>query len=429
MNTRHNRWMGGAAAALAAALTLASPAAHAAAQQRMLIPEGTVLTVRTESTINSNSARVGQTFRTRTTEPLRVEGYTALPQGTVVEGVVTQVRPATRAESGIVAVEFNRMMLPGGQSVPMLAKLTSTDANERRQIESQADPRVVLVGGRSGVGAVVAGVGNNDSGDPLSNVLGALGSIFSNGSDVNVPPGTMLAVQLERGLDLSVNGSPTYGNDEYTLYTSSQMIRAAQQALRDRSYYRGAMSGTLDDATQRALFEFQNDNRIMATGNLDARTAMALGLDLSAYNGRSGGQNDYLGGRGYGRGGAYGYLSTSDASNLRRGAQSLVADWRSYLGIQNNGRLDQRRDYRSSDLAVYFALSGFADNAGLYEQMVRSGGSQDGMAAATQALATAARRVDDALRDASAPARITQSWQNVRDDLTRFEGGSGRNYR
>jgi hypothetical protein len=328
-----------------------------------------------------------------------------------------------------VAVEFNRMTLPNGQSIPILAKLTSTDANERRQIESQADARVVLVGGRAGVGAVVAGVGNTDSADPLSNVLGALGSLFSTGSDVNVPPGTMLAVQLERGLNLSVSGTPTYGTDEYTLYTSTQLVRAAQQALRDRSYYRGAVNGTLDDATQRALFEFQTDNRIMATGNLDARTAQALGLpiDASSGYGRNGGTLDYGGNaRGYGN---RGYLSAADASTLRRNAQNLVAQWRTYLGIQNNGRFDARRDYRAEDLEAYFALSGFADNASLYEQMARSGGSPDGMAAASGALSTAAHRVDEALRSASAPARFTGVWQSLRSDLTQFENGSAGYYR
>ena len=39
---------------------------------------------------------------------------------------------------------------------------------------------------------------------------------------------------------------------------------------------------------------------------------------------------------------------------------------------------------RRADLEAYFALSGFADNAGLYEQMVRSGGSQDVMAAISE---------------------------------------------
>lgn len=404
MATLRNRWLGGTAMALlAAGLTLAPP--PSAAQQRMLIPEGTVLTVRTEGTINSSAARVGQTFRTTMAEPLRVEGYTVFPQGSVIQGVVTQVRPASRSESGIVGVEFNRLTLPTGRTISIQGKLTSMDPAERRQIDAQADPRVVFVGGRAGVGAAIAGIGANDLDNPVAGVLGALGSLFSTGADVNVPPGTMLAVQLERALYVTSTGTPSYGSvlDEYSLYTSAQMIRAAQQALRQRDYYRGSVDGQLDEETQRALFEFQSDNGIMPTGNLDARTAQALGLSL-------------------GTGSAYGYMTAETAAAMRRSAQSLVGQWRGYLGVQGNGRFAAGRDYRAAELEAYFALSAFADNASLYEQMVRNGGSGDGLAAATEALSASARRVDDALRGASAPARFTSQWQQIRGDLGQYDG-------
>ena len=380
-------------------------APHLAAQQRMLIPEGTVLTVRTEAALSSTSAQVGQTFRTTLTEPLRMEGgYTVLPAGSVIQGVVTVARPATSHESGIIGVEFNRLTLPNSRSIAIDGKLTSTDPSERRQIESQADSRVVFVGGRRGVGAAIAGIGTTDSGDPVSGVLGAIGSLLSNGTDVNVPPGTTLAVQLLRGLNVSVTGTRTSANpttDAFTLYTSTEMIRLAQQALKQKDYYRGVIDGQLNDETQRALFEFQIDNRIIATGNLDGRTAQALGLSATASSGSA--------------------LSPEEAALMRRNAQSLVGQWRSYIGVATTGRLDPRRSYRAADLEAYFALSGFADNASLYEQMVRLSGNADGVAAASQALSASARRVDEALRAASAPARMTGVWESIRDDLAVFD--------
>jgi hypothetical protein len=272
-------------------------------------------------------------------------------------------------------------------------KLTSTDPEERRQIDAQADPRVVLVGGRRGVGSAIAGIGA--TGDPVAGVLGALGSILSKGSDVSVPSGTTMAVQLERGLTLVATGTVTTNNSS-ELYTSAEMIRAAQQALRGRDYYRGSVNGQLNDATQRALFEFQIDTGILATGNLDGRTALALGLSTT---------------------GTSSALDPAEAALMRRNAQSAVGRWRDYIGVATNGRLDPRRSYQAAELELYFALSGFADNASLYEQMVRLSGNAEGVSAAGEALVASAERVDRAFQGVSAPARVTTAWQSLRDGL------------
>jgi peptidoglycan hydrolase-like protein with peptidoglycan-binding domain len=383
--------------ALVWAALLASAPLPVLAQQRVLLPEGTVLTVRTEAGLNSSAVQVGQTFNTLISEPVTVEGYSLLPAGTRIQGQVSVVRPATSQNSGIIGIEFNQLTLPNGRAVTIDGKLTSTDPAERRQIETQADPRVVLVGGRRGVGAAIAGIGA--TGDPVSGVLGALGSILSKGADVNVPAGTTMAVQLERGLTLVSTGNVSTSNSSanaFTLYTSAEMIRAAQQALRDQDYYRGPMDGRLSDATQRALFEYQIDNRIIATGNLDGRTALALGLSLT------------------GTGSA---LAPAEAALVRRNAQTVVGRWREHLGVNAAGRLDPRRSYQPRELELYFALSGFADNASLYEQMVRLSGNAEGVTAASEALVASAERVDQALRGVSAPARITSMWQAVRDEL------------
>src|SRR3954452_16523276 len=116
--------------------------------------------------------------------------------------------------------------------------------------------------------------------------------------------------------------------------------------LAQRNYYRGAASGRLDEATRRALFQFQIDQRLSATGNLDGRTAESLGMNLS--NGLSGAA-----------------LSADEASNVRRDAQALTARYRTELGITGPGRLDPRRSYAQGDLDLWFALSAFEDNTAL----------------------------------------------------------------
>jgi hypothetical protein len=376
------------------------------AQSRVVLPEGSVIIVRTTVPLQSNAVRVGQTFETTVADTVRADNYTVIPAGSRIRGVVTFAQPADRQRSGVIEVNFDRLTLADGTVYPLSGKLTSTDAAERRQIDTDANARVVLVGGRGGVGAAIAGAGSENS--PSSGILAALGTLLSQARDVSVPAGTPLAVQLEQGLVLSRRGSMR-APDAYTIYTEADRIRGAQQALARQSYYRGAATGNLDVATRRALFQFQVDRGITATGNLDGRTAQALGIssawDASGTSGASGGA----------------VLSPDEASQVRRTAQTLVGGYRQDLSVSTTGRLDARRSYRATDVELWFALSAFADNASLYEQLVRVSGNVEGSASAGTALVGAARRVDAAMQRAGASAQVQNAWMSVRSQLARLD--------
>jgi peptidoglycan hydrolase-like protein with peptidoglycan-binding domain len=370
------------------------------AQTRIVLPEGSVIIVRTSSPLESASARSGQTFETVVTDTVRVDNYTVVPAGSRIRGVVTLAQAASRQRSGVMEIGFDQLTLPDGSALALSGKLTSTDAAERRQIDSDPNARVVLVGGRGGVGAAIAGAGSE--GSSASGLLGALGSLLSEGRDVRVPAGTPLAVQLEQGLVLSRRGAAR-APDAFTIYTAADRVRAAQQALARQNYYRGAVNGQLDDATRRALFEYQVDKGIIATGNLDGRTAQALGLSAAA------GSTDAA------------ILSPEEASLLRRGAQALVTRHRQDLTISEAGRLDARRAYAEGDLDLWFALSAFADNASLYERVVRLSGNVEGSGLAGKALIDAARRVDAALARARPETRVRNAWPSIRAQLVELD--------
>lgn len=378
------------------ALLLALNAAGgAAAQSTVTLPAGTVILVRTGQALESATARAGTTFQTTVIEDVSVNGYTVIPARSAIRGVIAYVQPATRQRSGVIQVTFDRLIV-AGTSYPIVGKLTSTDSTERRQIDARADSRVVLVGERGGIGAAIAGASPSRS--PAADILNALGSMLSEGRDVSVPAGTAFAVQLERSLSLNVRGSANL-NDESTIYTAPERIRAAQQALARRAYYRGTADGQLTNATRRALFEFQLDNDITATGNLDGRTATALGI-LTA-GGTAGGA----------------VLSAEDASVLRRAAQAIAARERQDLGISTAGLLSSSRPVTEDEFDLLFAFSAFADNASLYEQFVRASPNTEGAALAGKALINSARRVDSALQAVRPSQSVLNTWNSIRRQL------------
>jgi peptidoglycan hydrolase-like protein with peptidoglycan-binding domain len=395
--TSRTKLLTGGALSLLLAL-LAAPIA--VAQTRVALPAGTVIIVRTTSALESSTAKAGQSFETVVVDTIRVDNYTAIPAGSHIRGVVSFAQAADRQKSGVIEVNFDRLTLPDGKAYAFSGKLTSTDPAERRQIESDPNARVVLVGGRGGVGAAIAGAGSE--GSPASGIFAALGSLLSAARDVRVQAGTSLAVQLDQGLVLSRRGMAR-APDAFTIYTAADRIRAAQQALAQQNYYRGPVTGQLDDATQRALFEFQIDKGIIATGNLDGRTAKALGISAGGDAGTSA------------------LLSPEEASIVRSGAQALVGRARQDMSISAAGRLDARRQYAESDIDLWFALSAFADNASLYEQVVRVSGNVEGSTVAGKALVAAARRVDAALQRARPSPQVQSAWSSIRVQLSELD--------
>ena len=136
-------------------------ASVAFAQSRVVLPAGTVIIVRTTAPLQSASASTGQTFETNVEESVGVDEFTVIPAGSKIRGVVSLARPATRQQSGVIDVVFDRLILPNGSTFPITGKLTSTDSAERRQIDSDPNAHVVLVGERGGIGAAIAGAGSS----------------------------------------------------------------------------------------------------------------------------------------------------------------------------------------------------------------------------------------------------------------------------
>lgn len=375
-------------------------ASAASAQSRVVLPAGSVIIVRTTTPLQSATAKTGQTFDTNVEESIGVDEFTVIPAGSKIRGVVSMATPATRQQSGVIDVVFDRLTLPNGTTFPISGRLTSTDSAERRQIEADPNARVVLVGERGGIGAAIAGAGSSKS---SNNIFAALGSLLSEGRDVNVAAGTPLAVQLDNAVTL--RGGGRLSGASSTIYTATDRVRAAQQALAQQNYYRGVVNGQLDDATRNALFQYQADHGLSATGNLDGRTARALGINL-----------------GVGLSGSV--LTPAQASTVRRDAQQMVSRLRSELGASGVGRLDPARAYSQADLDLWFAMSAFADNASIYEQIVTAGVNPNAAVLAGRALAASARRVDAAMPSVRVSPQLQNAWNATRRQITTIDSST-----
>ncbi|MGQ9896010.1 MAG: peptidoglycan-binding protein [Acidobacteriota bacterium] len=326
--------------------------------QDTTLPPGTIIRVQMDRTISSRTARVGDTFTATVFEPVIFGGQLAIPQGTQVQGRVINVQPAKqRGRSGTIAVEFDRIIFANGISRDMRASLTSLDAAEREQIDSEGRVRgggstkrnVIFIGGGAGVGATIGAIAGGGKGAAVGAGVGAaagiLGALLSKGQEAQVQSGYRFGVELDQPLRVPSNidsGSNTGGGgwDDYGYdaargeYTSPDIVRQAQTELRRQGFYNGDITGNLGQLTRQAIGNFQRQQGLTINRRLDRETARALGVVSGGGDFSTGSNSDEDFGYGYdANAGEY------TASDIVRRAQTELRRERLYFG-NITGRLD-----------------------------------------------------------------------------------------
>lgn len=255
-----------------------------AAQRDATIQVGDVLALRMNTALSSKTSRAGDRFTATVFEPLRDrDGRVIVPQGSTVEGRVTNVEPAKRlSRSGTISVEFDRLVLPDKRSVPIFGQLTSLNPDERKKIdeegeiegESTTKRSVIFIGGGAGVGAIIGAVaGSAGVGTGIGAGLGTAAVLLTKGNEAEINQGFEFGLEVLRPVTIATERprvSETFESENDILYV--------QRYLADRGLYTGQIDGRLSPATRAALVRFQRDERIAQSGAIDLETALAIGL-------------------------------------------------------------------------------------------------------------------------------------------------------
>jgi hypothetical protein len=170
--------------------------AFSGSRRDVTLAEGTEFMVRLEEPLSSRTARVEDRFEAVLDQPVRADGSIALPAGTRVRGIVSEVEPAHRpSKGGRLELTFDTLYLDRDR-LEIRASAVSVDPTEG-----------VGTAGKAGIGAVLGGVlggilgGKN--GAIVGTVLGGSGAVVATkGEEVNLPGGTLIRVRLERPVSL-----------------------------------------------------------------------------------------------------------------------------------------------------------------------------------------------------------------------------------
>lgn len=157
---------------------------------------GTELDVRLQTPLNSGTAKVEQRFEATTLVDLMIDRDLVLPAGTLVRGFVGSVSPATRtSRRGSLTLAFDEIVLKSG---PTRMRATVTQA-----LDGKMSDDVSRVGTGAVLGGILGGLIGGGKGLLLGVLVGGGGTIAAtDGTNVDLPPGTILRVRVDSPLEI-----------------------------------------------------------------------------------------------------------------------------------------------------------------------------------------------------------------------------------
>lgn len=174
-----------------------------------------VMRVRLNDELNSEKARIGDTFTSTLVDPVYSKnGVLIAPQGSTVGGRVINVQRAQKnGKPATLDVQFTSLTLPNGRQRAINGSLTdlesstgSSDNEGTVTAHKTSHRKAKFIGGGAAGGAVIGAIAGGGKGLAIGAGVGALtGAItgrVKKGHEVKVKSGTEFGVMLNRAFSL-----------------------------------------------------------------------------------------------------------------------------------------------------------------------------------------------------------------------------------
>jgi hypothetical protein len=201
-----------------------SPAqAPVAAVKTYTVPAGTKVLLQLRSSINTKSAKPGDSVYLASTFPVVVANRVMIPAGVYVQGVVDHVVRAGHVKGkSQLDMHFTSIIFPNGTVVEIPGIVDALPGAKKQQVKDDGEGTIQQdadKGRNAGevakiaipTGGTVGSIGGLANGHPLAGGVAGIGaglaaaglvSLFTRGADVNIESGTQVEMMLQRPLIL-----------------------------------------------------------------------------------------------------------------------------------------------------------------------------------------------------------------------------------
>jgi hypothetical protein len=166
----------------------------------VVIPSGTVLTVRLQQEVSSKKSQEGDRFEASLAQPVVVEGKTVIPAGAIASGVVTEAKSAGKFKGGAALnVSLNSITIHG---TPYRIETAAVEQTSKGKGKRSA----TMIGGGAGAGALIGGLAGGGKGAAIGAVVGGgagtAGAAMTGNRDISLPAETALNFKMTAPLTL-----------------------------------------------------------------------------------------------------------------------------------------------------------------------------------------------------------------------------------
>jgi hypothetical protein len=164
------------------------------------VPPQTAITVRMIDAVNSETARLGQTFRASIDEPVFVNGQQVIPRGADVLTKLVGDQQSGKIEGRTILTLALDSITVNGQPYPV----TSSDV--RTESSSRGARSAGVIGGGTALGAIIGGIAGGGKGAAIGAASGATvgagAQVLTKGQTVKIPSETRVTFTLQTPVQL-----------------------------------------------------------------------------------------------------------------------------------------------------------------------------------------------------------------------------------
>jgi len=165
----------------------------------VVVPVGTVLTVRTNEPLSTKKLQVGAVFTGSVMTPITLEGKLIIPKGSDVHGTVTQVKKAGRFKGGAELVLSLNGITVKGHTYNIVTEYYG------QQSKGKGKRTTAMIAGGAGTGAAIGGIAGGGQGAAIGALAGAavgtVGAMTGN-RDIELPAESALSFKLDQSFTL-----------------------------------------------------------------------------------------------------------------------------------------------------------------------------------------------------------------------------------
>ena len=164
----------------------------------VVVPAGTALVVRMIDPVDSQTDRMGQTYRASIDEPVVIDGQTIIPRGADVVAKLVDDQQSGKIEGRtVLTLDLMQVQVNG-----RMVDVNTTDVSQQSSSRGARSGKVI--GGTTALGAVIGAIAGGGKGAAIGAASGAAvgtgAQVMTKGQRVRIPSETRLTFTLQQPL-------------------------------------------------------------------------------------------------------------------------------------------------------------------------------------------------------------------------------------